>query len=138
MTFYFISFLSKVVNFSETMSEKPSYSVIVVEEKMPPVLPKLLLHGDFNDGTASLTWSNISDEHETFNYQLIRRIKGKGWEPFSSTDGKERIRVLNVYPPEGNYLETWMDKQIGSTGETAGKGLFKIVSVPLVQFNEKG
>ena len=39
------------------------------------------------------------------------------WENIS-TDYNHKVKILNVYPYNGNFLQNWMNKADSSTGQT--------------------
>lgn len=89
---------------------------------------------DLEDNAVDLRWNDISSEHETYDYQLNRRVKGGKWEPRSIWNEEESIRVLNVYPYQP-YLENWMTTTIGESELPAGMGIFDIDSVHIDTYN---
>ncbi|MBQ8960556.1 MAG: terpene cyclase/mutase family protein [Ruminococcus sp.] len=106
-----------------------------VEVISKPVQDLILYAETDEDGNAvDLRWNDISSEHEIYDYQLNRRIKGGKWEPRSIWNEEESIRVLNVYPYQP-YLETWMTTTIGESELPAGMGIFDIDSVHIATYN---
>lgn len=89
---------------------------------------------DESKGTVDLRWNDISSEHESYVYQLNRRVQGEQWEPRSIWNEEEHIRILNVYPASP-YLAGWMNSPLGDTGLTAGMGIFEIDSMHFNEFN---
>lgn len=83
---------------------------------------------------VNLSWNDISNDAESYSYQLYRRTPGANWEPRSIWNEEEKINVLNVYP-KGPYLENWMNTTISDTEYPAGKGIFDIESVHFPVFS---
>jgi len=93
-----------------------------------------LLLGSKEDGDRlELSWNDISSETERYDYQLLRRENGGEWNTSSMWNGKEKVRVLNIYPFE-NYLEGWMNEPLEKTDSSAGKDLLDIMSVSFEAF----
>ncbi|MBP0966480.1 MAG: hypothetical protein J5722_02500, partial [Oscillospiraceae bacterium] len=114
----------------------PVYSaertVSVIEKPVQDLI--LYANVDESKGTVDLRWNDISSEHESYVYQLNRRIQGEQWEPRSIWNEEEHIRILNVYPASP-YLAGWMSSPLGDTGLTAGMGIFEIDSMHFNEFN---
>ncbi|NLT10091.1 MAG: hypothetical protein GXY08_11410, partial [Ruminococcus sp.] len=72
------------------------------------------------ENMIDITWNDISNDAESYSYQLNRRTNGEKWEPRSIWNEEEHIRVLNVYPA-GPYLAEWMNNTISDTELPAGK-----------------
>ncbi len=86
------------------------------------------------DNMIDISWNDISNDAESYSYQLNRRINGGKWEPRSIWNEEEHIKVLNVYPASP-YLAEWMTNTISNTELPAGKGIFDIESVHISTFN---
>lgn len=105
-----------------TVTEKPKQDLILYSSKS-------------DDGkTVSLRWNDISNEAESYDYQLLRRIPGGAWETRSIWNESEQIDVLNVYPASPYFAE-WMTQTISDTELPAGKGIFRIDSVHIDTYN---
>lgn len=116
-------------------------NVLSSDERYVNVVDKpvqdLILNSSVNqekDNTVDFTWNDISNDSESYNYKLYRRIKGEDWESRSIWNESEKVKVLNVYPYQP-YLETWMTTTISNTEKPAGMGLFDIDSVHIATFN---
>ncbi len=114
--------------------KRASRTVSVIEKPVQD----LILYADTDEENASvdLRWNDVSNEHESYVYQLNRRIQGGQWEPRSIWNEEEHIRILNVYPAYP-YLEQWMNSPLGDTGLTAGMDIFEIDSMHFNEFNPK-
>ena len=86
------------------------------------------------ENTVDLWWNDISNDAESYSYQLNRKTNGGKWEPRSIWNEEEHIRVLNVYPASP-YLVDWMNNTISDTELPAGKGIFEIEPVHISTFN---
>lgn len=111
-----------------------SLGVHVTEEK------ELVLDADLNEeGTNSLdlSWTDISNDDERYQYRLYRKVADGEWESRSTWDGEEKVKVLNIYPIDAakNYLIDWMNTTIDGTEESAGKGLFEVDVVYIDDYN---
>ena len=106
-----------------------------------PVM-QLMLSVDTNAGSnysADLSWNDISNSYEQYGYRVLRSSdNGQTWETRSTWNGKETVKVLNVYPERTAepYLKNWMNKIDPDTGEPAGKGLFDIETVYIDDYND--
>lgn len=89
---------------------------------------------DEKDDMIDLSWNDISNDAESYSYQLYRKTNHESWEPRSIWNEEEHINVLNVYPA-GAYLAEWMNNTISDTETPAGKGIFDIDSVHIATFN---
>ena len=106
-----------------TVTDKPKQDLILYSSKS-------------EDGkTVSLRWNDISNEAESYDYQLLRRIPGGAWEARSIWNESEQIDVLNVYPASP-YLANWMTQTVSDTELPAGKGMFRIDSVHIDTYNQ--
>ena len=83
---------------------------------------------------VDLSWNDISNDAESYSYQLYRKTNSEKWEPRSIWNEEEHINVLNVYPASP-YLAEWMTTTISNTETPAGKGIFDIDSVHIPTFN---
>ena len=106
-----------------TATEKPRQDLILYSSK------------DAEGKTVSLRWNDISNEAESYDYQLLRRIPGGAWETRSIWNESEQIDVLNVYPASP-YLAEWMTRTVSDTEIPAGKGMFRIDSVHIDTYNQ--
>ena len=88
------------------------------------------------ENMVNLSWNDISNEAESYSYQLFRKSDGASWEPRSIWNEEESIDVLNVYP-QSPYLVDWMNNTISNTELPAGKGIFNIDSVHIPAFNSE-
>ncbi len=86
------------------------------------------------ENMINITWNDISNDAESYSYQLNRRTNGEKWEPRSIWNEEEHIRVLNVYPYQP-FLVDWMNTTISDTELPAGKGIFDIDPVHITAFN---
>ncbi len=109
-----------------------SRTVSIIEKPVQDLI--LYAETDEAKGNVNLRWNDISNEYESYVYQLNRRVQGGQWEPRSIWNEEEHIRILNVYPASA-YLAEWMNSPIGDTGLTAGMGIFEIDSVHFRDFN---
>ena len=111
--------------------DEGSRTIYVVDK---PVQDLVLRSSDDGDGTIDLSWNDISNDAESYSYQLYRNTNKEGWEARSIWNEEEHIRVLNVYPYQP-FLVEWMNDTV-SDGETpAGKGIFDIDPVHIATFN---
>ena len=97
----------------------------------------LILNSSVNtekENMVDLSWNDISNDAESYSYQLYRKTNGTKWEPRSIWNEEEHINVLNVYPASP-YLAEWMTTTISDTETPAGKGIFDIDSVHIPTFN---
>ncbi|MBQ5334329.1 MAG: hypothetical protein J6Z45_00110 [Oscillospiraceae bacterium] len=106
-----------------TVTDKPKQDLILYSGK------------DAEGKTVTLRWNDISNETESYDYQLLRRIPGGAWEARSIWNESEQIDVLNVYPASP-YLQDWMTQTISDTELPAGKGMFRIDSVHIDTYNQ--
>lgn len=85
----------------------------------------------------NLTWNNLSDEDDRYNYCLYRRTEDGEWTTHSTWDGIKNVKVLNIYPAPAvkNLLSVWMEQEIKNEKESAGKGLFEIEAVSMDEYN---
>lgn len=98
---------------------------------------ELILNSEIDPETenmVNLSWNDISNEAESYSYQLFRKTDGASWEPRSIWNEEETIDVLNIYPLNP-YLVEWMNNTISNTELPAGKGIFNIDSVHIRDFN---
>ena len=86
------------------------------------------------DNMIDISWNDISNDAESYSYQLNRRTNGGKWEPRSIWNEEEHIRVLNVYPYQP-FLVDWMNTTISDTELPAGKRIFDIDPVHITAFN---
>ncbi len=84
--------------------------------------------------TVDISWNDVSDSRETYNYRLYRRYDGTDWETRSIWNESDRIKVLNIYPKEP-LLETWLTTTISDTENPAGMGMFDVDSVYIDDYN---
>lgn len=110
------------------------YRTVNVTEKKKISLISQSGVSDAEDRTVDISWNDISDSKERYNYRLYRRYDGTDWESRSIWNERERINVLNVYPTEP-YLSEWMTTTVAGTDEPAGMGIFDITSVHFSAFN---
>ena len=89
---------------------------------------------DTEDNTINISWNDISNSDDTFNYRLYRRYDDKDWETLPVWDGNKKIKVLSVYSL-APFLGDWMDKTIEGSDKPAGMGLFDIDSVYIREYN---
>lgn len=89
---------------------------------------------DTEEQTVDISWNDISNSQESYNYRLYRRYDGTDWEPRSVWNESDKIKVLNVYP-SGPYLASWMNATVDGSENTAGMGIFDIGSVHIADFN---
>lgn len=97
----------------------------------------LILNSEVDSETknmVNLSWNDISNDAESYSYQLHRKTNSEKWEPRSIWNEEETIDVLNVYPLNP-YLVDWMNTTISDTELPAGKGIFNIDSVHISSFN---
>lgn len=94
----------------------------------------LILYSDNKDGVIDLSWNDITNDFDEYNYRLYRRTEKNDWEPRSIWNESEKVRVLNIYPAQP-YLANWMTTTISDTETPAGMGLFDIDSVHIGMFN---
>lgn len=97
----------------------------------------LILKSEIDSETenmVNLSWNDISNDAESYSYQLYRNSDGSSWEPRSIWNEEESIDVLNIYP-SSPYLVDWMNTTISNTELPAGKGIFNIDSVYFPTFN---
>ena len=97
----------------------------------------LILNSSVNtekENMVDLSWNDISNDAESYSYQLYRKANSTKWESRSIWNEEEHIRVLNVYPLQP-YLVDWMNTTISETEIPAGKGIFDIDPVHINDFN---
>ena len=110
-----------------------SKSVKVIEKKRIALIANSSISTTENR-TVDISWNDISDSNDTYNYRLYRRYDNNDWEPRSIWNESDKVKVLNVYPYTP-LLETWMTTTLDNTAEPAGMGMFEIDSVSLYTFN---
>ncbi len=76
----------------------------------------------------SLNWTS-SDPSQNYFYRLFSQGEDED-KPQSMPTKSSNIRVLNVYPDEGDELKTWI------VDENFGKGLITVEKVTQKQFND--
>lgn len=131
-------YLIDVVGDEETIYAENEISFTVHKKEKP----ELKLTCTVNDGVdyrVNLDWNEISNNDEKYGYRILRKQEGKEWETRSTWDGKEKVKVLNIYPWSGakNHLTDWMKNTVSETGEPAGKGLFEIDTVYIGDYNSE-
>lgn len=94
---------------------------------------------DGEDYSVHLDWNDISHEETQYGYRIYRQREKQEWETRSAWDGKEKVKVLNIYPcyAAKNYLRDWMEKTIDQSEDSAGKGLFTIDTVFIEDYNKE-
>ncbi len=130
-----------VLSVTPEESDKPQYINIFAVDKAnnisyETIIPvsELRLESSSSGNQVDLTWNDISSEDFPYDYQILRRENDGEWLSQSMWDGKERIRVLNIYPHD-NYLETWMSEPMEGEDIPAGIDLMDISSVSFKDFN---
>lgn len=130
-----------VLSVTPEESDKPQYINIFAVDKAnnisyETIIPvsELRLESSSSGNQVDLTWNDISSEDFPYDYQILRRENDGEWLSQSMWDGKEKIRVLNIYPHD-NYLETWMSEPLEGEEIPAGKDLMDISSVSFKDFN---
>ncbi len=107
--------------------------VTVVDKPVQSLVMNSSVAAD-QDNMVNISWNDISNDAESYSYQLNRRTNGGKWEPRSIWNEEEHIKVLNVYPRDP-YLVEWMNTTISDTETPAGKGIFNIEPVHISTFN---
>jgi len=129
-------YLIDVVGNEETLYAENEIN-FTVHKKEKPELQLTCTVNDGADYCVNLDWNEISNNDEKYGYRILRKQEGKKWETRSTWDGKEKVKVLNIYPGGGatNCLIDWMETTVSETGEPAGKGLFEIDTVYIGSYN---
>lgn len=129
-------YLIDVVGNEETLYAENEID-FTVHKKEKPELKLTCTVNDGADYRVNLDWNEISNNDEKYGYRILRKQEGKEWETRSTWDGKEKVKVLNIYPGGGatNCLMNWMETTVSETGEPAGKGLFEIDTVYIGSYN---
>ncbi|BDR59003.1 hypothetical protein [Xylocopilactobacillus apicola] len=86
-----------------------------------------------NNGYVSLSWDAVSDVDD--GYIVERTTDGYTWVVPPTNYGKH-IKILNVYPPNGNFLKTWFNQIDPNTGQPVSMGLIDVTPVSLAEFNK--
>ena len=140
--------LGAVTAFSMMITALPGNMIFAAEET-PASIEEQVAQNNSNDFTldakvyngedcgVDLSWGDISDDNNRYGYILYRSKEGGEWETRSTWDGKEKVRVLNIYPAADarNYLINWMNSPLSNSAEIAGKGLFDIDTVYIDDYN---
>ncbi|MDO4862683.1 MAG: cellulose-binding protein CttA-related protein [Ruminococcus sp.] len=124
-----------------TLSDKDG-NVIATAKKTVTVIAKpvqdlVVKSTKSKDGSyVSLSWNNVSNEHENYTYQLERREVGKSWEVRPIWNEEDSIRVLNIYPYVNNF-EGWMKNALENEDIPADKNIFDVEAVYIDDFNKE-
>ncbi|MBR6402544.1 MAG: LPXTG cell wall anchor domain-containing protein [Eubacterium sp.] len=108
-------------------------TVKVVEKKKIGLIANSNI-SESENRTVDISWNDISNSDDAYNYRLYRRYNDNDWEPRSIWNEKDKVKVLNVYPNKP-LLQAWMTETISNTEYPAGMGMFDIDSVYYKDFN---
>ena len=86
------------------------------------------------DDKVALNWNNLSNPYIRYGYRIFRSCEDGEWETRSSWNGDEKVKVLNVYP-SSSYLNTWLTSKLAKEQVPAGKGLFEVSAVHILDYN---
>ncbi|BDR58403.1 BspA family leucine-rich repeat surface protein [Xylocopilactobacillus apicola] len=88
-------------------------------------------------GSVTLDWDRVSDTSDGY---IVQRTTNSAisdddfaWEVAPTNYGKH-VKILNVYPPGGNFLKGWMNQNNG-TGQPVSMNLIDVTEVSLPNFN---
>ena len=125
--------LAKLYDNNGTLLKEGKRTLKVVDKPVQDLIMNSSEDPD-QDNMIDISWNDISNDAESYSYQLNRRTNGGKWEPRSIWNEEEHIRVLNVYPYQP-FLVDWMNTTISDTELPAGKGIFDINPVHITAFN---
>ncbi|BDR56928.1 BspA family leucine-rich repeat surface protein [Xylocopilactobacillus apis] len=96
---------------------------------------RLIAESQFNNGQSlvNLNWSAVSGVTDGFFVERTLNNNLTQWTVPPTNYGKH-IKILNVYPPNGNFLQIWMNQDNGS-GQPVSMGLIDVTPVALETFN---
>ena len=102
-----------------------------------PYIDELIIAGIGSEDGVNLYWNDISNEFYRFGYRVYRKMDNGEWETRSSWDGEEIVKVLNIYPctQAKDHLTNWLTKELEGEAAPAGRGLFKIDTVLIDNYN---
>ncbi|BDR57159.1 BspA family leucine-rich repeat surface protein [Xylocopilactobacillus apis] len=90
-----------------------------------------------NQASISLDWDIVSDISDGYIVQRstsnIISDNDTAWETAPTNYGK-KIKILNVYPPDGRFLKAWMNQNNGS-GQPVSMNLIDVDEISLSDFN---
>lgn len=109
-------------------------SVKVIEKEKIDFISNSKVSDD-EERTVDISWNDISNSEDKYNYRLYRRYDGTDWESRSIWNEEDKIKVLNVYP-EIPLLYDWMNNRLNGEDTPAGLGMFDIESVYIDTFNK--
>ena len=95
-------------------------------------------YSDITKPNVFLDWSNYGSGDETVFKGYQSKDNGNTWESISlmSYTSVKQVKVLNVYPEQGDGLKSWMEVAKDSkTGEVIGKGIIKVDKIGISNFN---
>lgn len=119
-------------------------------------LDLLLLNGsvDNNNNAIDLEWNKMPDGSQPYTYKVYQRKEGDSeFQSVSTADLKNKVKVLNVYPPTSTMIsyqtfdgtsrtlpksasvEMWMETPNNEHPKGYGMGLIDVEPVALADFN---
>ncbi|BDR59235.1 BspA family leucine-rich repeat surface protein [Xylocopilactobacillus apicola] len=85
-----------------------------------------------------LNWDSVVDSSDGYVIQRTNDAalpsNEAAWQLPPTNYGKQ-ITILNVYPDNCNYLQTWMNQLDPATGQPVSMGLINVVPVSFADFN---
>lgn len=124
---------AKLFDSEGNLIKEGSRTLKVVDRPQQSLILNSAVSGEKSD-MIDMTWNDISNDAESYSYQLYRKTNNSTWEPRSIWNEEENIKVLNVYPYMP-YLEEWMTTTLSETETPAGMEIFDIDSVHINEFN---
>ena len=95
-------------------------------------------YSDINNPNIYLDWSSYGSGADTIFKGYQSKDEGNTWETISLMNytSVRNVKVLNVYPEQGDGLKTWMESTTDSaTGEVLGKGIISVDKINISAFN---
>ncbi|BDR57457.1 BspA family leucine-rich repeat surface protein [Xylocopilactobacillus apis] len=109
---------------------------------------RVVRNGDFrfkasitttNDqSVVSLNWDSIDGATDGYIVQKNKSERDLDLESAWSnlpTNYDKKVKILNVYPPGGNFLKTWLDQTDPQTGQPISKNLISVDAIDFSTFN---
>ncbi|MBQ3422900.1 MAG: hypothetical protein IJH34_14880, partial [Romboutsia sp.] len=97
----------------------------------PIGVPELEAEANHKGDYIDLKWS-MNDNNEPFQFKVFKkRIDEDEYQSGSMMNFEDdtEVKVLNVYPNQGNHLKTWMEDN------GYGKGIIKVDAISIDDFN---
>ncbi len=95
---------------------------------------------DKNTNLVNLNWESLGDKVSGYQVQSTTQFNSahpleSSWDNIS-TNYNHKVKILNVYPYNGNFLKDWMDQTDSSTGQKVSMGLIDVSIVYIQDFNK--